>query len=174
VGFTTGFALLVMWSQHVYRDRPSTGFTLAIVFIAAGFIVGPTLFGILATRFGGNVALLVTATPALLVALIPPAPENRLKPRSDEGARVDDRSLTLEDLVEEDDRVAVRARSQGTQLGRWRDLPASTSVARVPRRQTAHPPGNARAPRRSARGARRRRGASRRRWPGRRPAVLHR
>jgi predicted MFS family arabinose efflux permease len=80
VGFTTGFALLVMWSQHVYRDRPSTGFTLAIVFIAAGFIVGPTLFGILATRLDGNVALLVTATPALLVSLVPPAPENRLKP----------------------------------------------------------------------------------------------
>ncbi len=80
VGFTTGFALLVMWSQHVYRDRPSTGFTLAIVFIATGFIIGPTLFGILTTRLGGNAALLVTAIPALLVALIPPRPENRLKP----------------------------------------------------------------------------------------------
>ncbi|MFO7778312.1 MAG: MFS transporter [Nitriliruptoraceae bacterium] len=80
VGFTTGFALLVMWSQHVYRDRPSTGFTLAIVFIAAGFIVGPSLFGLLATRFSGDVALLATATPALVVALLPPAPENRLKP----------------------------------------------------------------------------------------------
>lgn len=80
IGFTTGFALLVMWSQHVYRDRPTTGFTLAIVFIAAGFIVGPTLFGLLATRLGGDVALLITATPALLVALIPPKRENRLKP----------------------------------------------------------------------------------------------
>jgi predicted MFS family arabinose efflux permease len=80
VGFTTGFALLVMWSQHVYRDRPTTGFTLAIVFIAAGFVVGPSLFGVLATRFDSNVALLVTATPALLVALVPPKPENRLKP----------------------------------------------------------------------------------------------
>ncbi len=80
VGFTTGFALLVIWSQHVYRDRPTTGFTLAIVFIAAGFIVGPTLFGVLATRSGVNVALLVAAMPALLVALIPPRPENRLKP----------------------------------------------------------------------------------------------
>jgi predicted MFS family arabinose efflux permease len=80
VGFTTGFALLVIWSQHVYRDRPTTGFTLAIVFIAAGFIIGPSLFGVLATRLGGNTALLVAATPALLVALIPPRPENRLKP----------------------------------------------------------------------------------------------
>jgi len=80
VGFTTGFALLVMWSQHVYRDRPTTGFTLAIVFIATGFIIGPSLFGVLASRFGGEVALAVTAAPALLVASIPPAPENRLKP----------------------------------------------------------------------------------------------
>ncbi len=78
VGFTTGFALLVMWSQHVYRDRPATGFTLAIVFIAAGFVVGPSLFGLLVTRVGSEVALLVTAAPALLVALIPPKPENRL------------------------------------------------------------------------------------------------
>ena len=80
VGFTTGFALLVMWSQNVYRDRPATGFTLAIVFIAAGFIVGPTLFGFIATRYGIDVALVVSAVPALLVALIPPRPEYRLQP----------------------------------------------------------------------------------------------
>ncbi len=80
VGFTTGFALLVIWSQHVYRDRPTTGFTLAIVFIATGFIVGPSLFGVLATHVGGDMALLVAAAPALLVSLIPPKPENRLKP----------------------------------------------------------------------------------------------
>ena len=80
IGFTTGFALLVMWSQHVYRDRPTTGFTLAIVFIAAGFIVGPSLFGVVAARAGSDVALVALAVPALLVALIPPAPEYRLKP----------------------------------------------------------------------------------------------
>jgi MFS family permease len=52
VGFTTGFALVVMWSQQVFHDRPTTGFTLAIVFSAAGFIVGPSLFGVLATHVG--------------------------------------------------------------------------------------------------------------------------
>lgn len=81
VGFTTGFALVVMWSQQVFHDRPTTGFTLAIVFIAAGFIVGPSLFGVLATRFGRPMALLASATPALLVALVPPSPDNRLEPR---------------------------------------------------------------------------------------------
>jgi predicted MFS family arabinose efflux permease len=73
VGFTTGFALVVMWSQEVFHDRPTTGFTLTIVFIAAGFIVGPSLFGVLATHVSRAVALLATAAPALLVALVPPS-----------------------------------------------------------------------------------------------------
>jgi predicted MFS family arabinose efflux permease len=80
VGFTTGFALLVMWSQEVFHDRPATGFTLAIVVIAAGFIVGPSLFGLLADTFGRGVALLASAAPALLVALIPPSRELRGEP----------------------------------------------------------------------------------------------
>ena len=73
VGFTTGFALLVMWSQQVFHDRPTTGFTLVITFIAGGFIVGPSLFGVLAVEVGRTVALLAAAAPALLVALVPPA-----------------------------------------------------------------------------------------------------
>jgi predicted MFS family arabinose efflux permease len=78
VGFTTGFALVVMWSQQVFHDRPTTGFTLAIVFIAAGFIVGPSLFGVLATHVDRSVALLTSAAPALLVALVPPSRDDRL------------------------------------------------------------------------------------------------
>jgi predicted MFS family arabinose efflux permease len=77
VGFTTGFALIVMWSQQVFHDRPTTGFTLAIVCIAVGFIVGPSLFGVLATRVSRAVALLAAASPALLVALVPPSPDDR-------------------------------------------------------------------------------------------------
>ena len=80
VGFTTGFAFVVMWSQQVFRDRPTTGFTLVIVFIAAGFVVGPSLFGVLATHVGRPVALLTAAIPALLAALVPPSRENRLTP----------------------------------------------------------------------------------------------
>ncbi len=77
VGFTTGFAFLVMWSQQVFQDAPTTGFTLAIVFIAAGFIVGPSLFGVLATHVDRATALLVSAAPALVVALVPPSREDR-------------------------------------------------------------------------------------------------
>jgi predicted MFS family arabinose efflux permease len=79
VGFTTGFALVVMWSQQVFHDRPTTGFTLAIVFIAVGFIIGPSLFGVLATHVGRPAALLASAAPALLVAVVPPSREDRLR-----------------------------------------------------------------------------------------------
>jgi predicted MFS family arabinose efflux permease len=79
VGFTTGFALIMIWSQQVFRQRPTTGFTMAIVFMAAGFIIGPSLFGVLASPLGRPVALMVTAAPALLAAFVPPSPENRRK-----------------------------------------------------------------------------------------------
>jgi predicted MFS family arabinose efflux permease len=92
VGFTTGFALIVMWSQQVFHDRPTTGFTLAIVFIAAGFIVGPSLFGVLATHVDRPVAVLTAAAPALLVALVPPSRHDRPEPhgpgRRDDAASV--------------------------------------------------------------------------------------
>jgi predicted MFS family arabinose efflux permease len=85
VGFTTSFALLVIWSQQVFRDRPTTGFTLVIVCSAAGFIVGPTLFGVLATQFDRSVALLAAAAPALLVTLVPPARDDRRQAREPNG-----------------------------------------------------------------------------------------
>lgn len=79
VGFTTSFALLAMWSQQVFRDRPTTGFTVAIVVVAAGFAVGPGTFGVVATHLDRSTALVVAAVPALLAALVPPA-------RADRGA----------------------------------------------------------------------------------------
>jgi predicted MFS family arabinose efflux permease len=92
VGFTTTFALLVMWSQQVFHDRPTTGFTVAIVFVAAGFVIGPSLFGVLATHVGRPVALLASAAPALVVALVPPSRVDRrgagAQDRYDEAATV--------------------------------------------------------------------------------------
>lgn len=78
VGFTTGFALMAMWSQQVFHDRPTTGFTVAIVCAAGGFIVGPSLFGLLATHLDRSTALLTTAIPAVLIALLSPSRENEL------------------------------------------------------------------------------------------------
>jgi predicted MFS family arabinose efflux permease len=89
VGFTTGFALLVMWSQQVFHDRPTTGFTLAIVFIAVGFIVGPSLFGLLATHVDRATALLVSALPAFLAALVPPSRDDRFEPHRPGGRSVE-------------------------------------------------------------------------------------
>jgi predicted MFS family arabinose efflux permease len=77
VGFTTAFALVVMWSQQVFHDRPTSGFTVVIVCAATGFIVGPSLFGVLATQADRAVALLVSAVPALLVSVVPPALQDR-------------------------------------------------------------------------------------------------
>jgi predicted MFS family arabinose efflux permease len=85
VGFTTGFALVVMWSQQVFHDRPTTGFTLVIVFSAAGFIVGPSSFGVLATHVGRSAALLASAAPALLAALVPPSRDDRLGAHQPDG-----------------------------------------------------------------------------------------
>jgi predicted MFS family arabinose efflux permease len=75
IGFTTAFALVAMWSQQVFHEGPTTGFTLAIVCAAAGFIVGPSLFGVLATQVDRSVALLTAAIPALVVALASPSLE---------------------------------------------------------------------------------------------------
>jgi predicted MFS family arabinose efflux permease len=84
VGFTTSFALLVMWSQQVFHDRPTAGFTVVIVFAAAGFVVGPSMFGVFATYDDRTTALVISAAPALLVALVPSASLTRSAPR---GAR---------------------------------------------------------------------------------------
>ena len=88
VGFTTGFALMAMWSQQIFHDRPTSGFTLVIVFMAAGFIVGPSSFGVLATHLDRSAALVIAAIPAVLAALIPPSRAYRLEP--DDPGRRDD------------------------------------------------------------------------------------
>ncbi len=81
IGFSTGFALIVIWSQQVFADRPTIGFTVTIVFVATGFIVGPSVFGVLATSISRPAALLAAACPALLATLVPPAYEDRLGQR---------------------------------------------------------------------------------------------
>lgn len=86
IGFTTGFAFVVMWSQLVFRDRPTTGFTATIVCVAIGFSAGTGIFGVLATHFSRPVALLSLAAPALLAAMVPPD----LEPRTP-GATLDRR-----------------------------------------------------------------------------------
>ena len=77
VAFTTGFAFIAMWSQEVFPDRPTTGFTATIVCIAAGFALGPVLYGVVATSAGRAVAPLAAAVPALAAAVLSVVPPGR-------------------------------------------------------------------------------------------------
>lgn len=77
VGFTSVFAILVIWSQQVFDDQPTTGFTVTIVVSAVGMIAGPALFGLLVGRLGHGAALSAMAVPPLVATLIPPRPEDR-------------------------------------------------------------------------------------------------
>lgn len=72
VGFTVTFAVVVMWSQDVFAERPTDGFTVTIVCLAIGFSLGPAAFGLLATGAGRTAAIVATASPALLGVLVPP------------------------------------------------------------------------------------------------------
>lgn len=75
--FATGFAFVAMWSQDVFPDRPTTGFTATIVCIAAGFAVGPVLYGVVATYLGRPLAPVAAAVPGVLAAVLSVAPPVR-------------------------------------------------------------------------------------------------
>lgn len=75
VAFTLGFAFLAMWSQDVFADHPTSGFTVTIVCLALGFSLGPVAFGVLATGVGRLVAVVVAALPPVLATVAArPAP----------------------------------------------------------------------------------------------------
>ena len=69
-------ALLSVWSSDVFRERPSTGFSAALLLFGLGSITGPAVAGATADRYGlGGVFLLVAAL-AISTALVRPASEN--------------------------------------------------------------------------------------------------
>jgi predicted MFS family arabinose efflux permease len=86
IAFTVGFALIVIWSQHVFPDRPATGFTVAILFLAGGFALGPAVFGLVAVGAGRGLAVAVAALPAVIAGAIPPAGADRAEGTSKEGS----------------------------------------------------------------------------------------
>lgn len=75
--------LLAIWSHQIFPDRPSSGFSLTVLFLGAGSILGPALFGLFADAYGLQAGFLVVAavTAATLVARPPvsraPAREER-------------------------------------------------------------------------------------------------
>ena len=68
-------ALLSVWSSDVFRERPSTGFSAALLLFGVGGIAGPATVGAAADRYGlGGIFLLIAAL-AILTALVRPAPK---------------------------------------------------------------------------------------------------
>ena len=68
-------ALLSVWSSDVFRERPSTGFSAALLLFGVGSIAGSAVVGAMADRYGlGGIFLLVAAL-AISTALIRPASE---------------------------------------------------------------------------------------------------
>jgi predicted MFS family arabinose efflux permease len=61
-------ALLSMWSSLLFPERPSTGFSAALLFLGIGTIVGPVALGIFAGHSNLDAAFLVAGAFALLTA----------------------------------------------------------------------------------------------------------
>jgi predicted MFS family arabinose efflux permease len=66
-------ALLSVWSSDVFRERPSTGFSSALLLFGIGSVAGPAVAGAAAERYGlGGIFVLVGAL-AISTALVRPA-----------------------------------------------------------------------------------------------------
>lgn len=58
-------ALLAVWSSRVFPERPTAGFSAALLLLAVGSIAGPAALGILAGGVGLALSFLVTAAVTL-------------------------------------------------------------------------------------------------------------
>jgi predicted MFS family arabinose efflux permease len=79
IGYMTGSAVLSIWTAEAVADRPSAGFTAALVVGAASSIATPAVIGALITILGLPTLLLLTAAGAILTAAALPlraAPAN--------------------------------------------------------------------------------------------------
>lgn len=66
-------ALLSVWSSDVFRERPSTGFSAALLLFGVGSIAGPAAVGAAADRYGMGGIFLLVAALAVSTALVRPA-----------------------------------------------------------------------------------------------------
>ncbi|WGH77556.1 MFS transporter [Jannaschia ovalis] len=62
-------AILAFWSDRLFPERPSLGFTAAILAMAAGSVAGPALAGLASDAFGGRAMFLAAALLPGLAAL---------------------------------------------------------------------------------------------------------
>ena len=61
-----------VWSSAVFRERPSTGFSAALLLFGVGCVVGPAASGSLADSFGLEAVFLMTAGISFATALVRP------------------------------------------------------------------------------------------------------
>jgi predicted MFS family arabinose efflux permease len=69
---TTG--LLVVWSTKVFSERPSSGLGATLFVVGTGQVLGPSLSGVLAERFG--LAFTFYAAGILILTMLLFAPGN--------------------------------------------------------------------------------------------------
>ena len=69
-------ALLSVRSSAVFRERPSTGFSAALLLFGVGSIAGPTVVGATADRYGLERIFLLIGALAISTALVRPASED--------------------------------------------------------------------------------------------------
>lgn len=72
-------ALMSVWSSSVFPERPSAGFSAALLVFAAGSVPGPAVLGAFGGRFGLEAAFVVAAALALSNLLVRPAGHGRVR-----------------------------------------------------------------------------------------------
>lgn len=65
-------AFLAMWSQRVFTERPSTGFSAALLLLATGSVLGPASLGLVAGAYGLSAAFFATAALTAVSAVFKP------------------------------------------------------------------------------------------------------
>jgi predicted MFS family arabinose efflux permease len=61
-------AILALWSDRLFPDLPSLSFTVALIAVGVGSVLGPALAGAVASRFGGEAMFLGVAALCLATA----------------------------------------------------------------------------------------------------------
>jgi predicted MFS family arabinose efflux permease len=76
LAFMATSGLLAVWSDRVFPDAPTSGFTLTTVCLGLGSVVGPITMGTVADGHGLRLVFLITAAVAVLALFARPAAED--------------------------------------------------------------------------------------------------
>lgn len=77
IAYATIVAISVIWSAHVFGDRPSAGLAAVMVMNALGLLIGPLTFGTIADNTGLTAIFPASALLLALTAIL--APRERLR-----------------------------------------------------------------------------------------------